>query len=176
MKCRFQATDGAPEQFVLQRLDTARFCCVTNKCLTRTGDKFEKCYVVVFNMTKFIPNKELSWTTLIITLRSLACPIAGYMWTMVSVFQKWLFRCCRQGTAKKQQHCWTKMICKHRNNSPNNWTLVNKLFPIGHKRWEILRRLIDGSYRSWTADKSKSSKTHATFCSLSTKGIRFYIV
>ena len=42
MKCGFQTTDGAPEQFVLQRFDTAPFCCVINKCQTRTRDKLEK--------------------------------------------------------------------------------------------------------------------------------------
>ena len=30
------------------------------------------------------------------------------------------------------KHCWTKIIRKHKNNSANKWTLVNKLFPIGH--------------------------------------------
>ena len=29
IKCGFQTTDGAPEQFVLRRFDTAPFCCVT---------------------------------------------------------------------------------------------------------------------------------------------------
>ena len=27
MKCGFQTTDGAPEQFVLQTLDAVPFCC-----------------------------------------------------------------------------------------------------------------------------------------------------
>ena len=64
-KCGFQTTDGAPEHFVLQRFDTASFCCVINKCQTYMSDKLEKCCVVVFNMSKFISNKENSRTTLI---------------------------------------------------------------------------------------------------------------
>ena len=47
MKYGFQITDGAPEQFVLQRFDTAPFCCVINKCQARTSDKFEKCVHIV---------------------------------------------------------------------------------------------------------------------------------
>ena len=27
---------------------------------------------------------------------------------------------------------WAKMIRKHKNNSPSNWALVNKLFLVGH--------------------------------------------
>ena len=34
------------------------------------------------------------------------------------------------------------------NNSPSNWTLVNKLFPINHERWERFRRLIYGHHMS----------------------------
>ena len=45
MKCGFQATDGAPEQFVLKRFDTASFCCVIDECQTHTSDKSEKCCV-----------------------------------------------------------------------------------------------------------------------------------
>ena len=43
MKCGFQSTVGAPEQFMLQRYDAATFCCVVSKCQTRTNDKLEKC-------------------------------------------------------------------------------------------------------------------------------------
>ena len=43
MKCGFQTTDGAPDQFVLLRFDTVSFCCVINKCQTRTNDNLEKC-------------------------------------------------------------------------------------------------------------------------------------
>ena len=32
----------------------------------------------------------------------------------------------------------TKMIRKHKNNSPSNWVLVNKLFSIGYERIWIL--------------------------------------
>ena len=42
------------------------------------------------------------------------------------------------------KHCWMKMIRKHKNNSPSNWALVNKLFPIGYERWERFRRPVDG--------------------------------
>jgi len=40
-----------------------------------------------------------------ITWRSLwwTCSIAKNMWTMVSAFQNWRFRCCRQGTRKTAQ-------------------------------------------------------------------------
>ena len=47
MNCGFQTTDGAPEQFVLQKFDIASFCCVINKCQTRTSDKFKKCVHIV---------------------------------------------------------------------------------------------------------------------------------
>ena len=30
------------------------------------------------------------------------------------------------------------------NNSASNWTLVNKLFPIGYERWERFGRAVDG--------------------------------
>ena len=40
----------------------APFCYVINK--THTSDKLKKCCAVVFNMSKFIPNKEYSWTAL----------------------------------------------------------------------------------------------------------------
>ena len=43
MKCGFQTTDGAPEQFVLQRFGTAPFRCVIDKYHTRTSDKLKKC-------------------------------------------------------------------------------------------------------------------------------------
>ena len=66
MKCEFQTTDGAPEQFVLLRFDIAPFYYVINKCQMRINDKLEKCvHSVVFNMSKFIPNKERSRTALI---------------------------------------------------------------------------------------------------------------
>ena len=43
IKCGFQTTDGAPEQFVL-----CTIFCVSNKCQMRTSDKLEKCvYSVV---------------------------------------------------------------------------------------------------------------------------------
>ena len=43
IKCGFLTTNGALEQFVLKRFDAAPFCCVINKCQTRTTDKLEKC-------------------------------------------------------------------------------------------------------------------------------------
>ena len=36
MKCRYQKTNGTPEQFV-------PFCCAINMCQMRTNDKLEKC-------------------------------------------------------------------------------------------------------------------------------------
>ena len=74
------------------------------------------------------------------------------------------------------KHCWAKMIRKHKNNSLSNWALVNKLFTIGHQRWERFGRPVDGCHVSWTTGKLKSAKTHVTFCSLGTKGSRFCIV
>ena len=42
------------------------FCCVIDKCQTRTSDKLETCvYGVVLNMSKFILNKDYSQTALI---------------------------------------------------------------------------------------------------------------
>ena len=46
------------------------------------------------------------------------------------------------------KHCWTKMIRKHKNNSPSNWELVNELFPIGYEKWERYRRPVDGYHMS----------------------------
>ena len=55
--------------------------------------------------------------------------------------QKYLKMCnCKQ--------CWTKMIRKYKNNSPKNWELVNKLFPIGYERWERFKRPVDGYHMS----------------------------
>ena len=71
---------------------------------------------------------------------------------------------------------WTKITRKHKNNSPSNWALVNKLFPLGYERWERFRRLIDWYHISWTTGKWKSAKTDVIFCSLGTKGSRFCIV
>ena len=68
MKCGFQTTDGTPEQFVLSRFNTALICCVINNCQTRRSDKLEKCVhsvVVVFSVSKFIPNKGQSRIALI---------------------------------------------------------------------------------------------------------------
>ena len=42
------------------------------------------------------------------------------------------------------KHCWTKKIRKHKNNSPSNWVLVNKLLSIGYEKWERFRRSVDG--------------------------------
>ena len=43
MKCGFQTTDGAPEQFVLYRFDTIPFYYTINKFQMHTSDKLEKC-------------------------------------------------------------------------------------------------------------------------------------
>ena len=68
--CGFRTTDGAPEQFVLWRFNTAPFFGAFDKCRTCTSDKLEKCMLsVVFNMSKFIP-KQHSRTTLIFCLHS----------------------------------------------------------------------------------------------------------
>ena len=124
IKCVFQTTDGAPEQFVPW---ICAFCCVINKCQPHTSDKLEKwvhsvvslCSIVVIyseqwtfagginflfsfeeNCCWIIPSVSgsLRWT----------CSIARYAWTMVSVFEKWRLRGCRQRTwktAKKIRRC-----------------------------------------------------------------------
>ena len=46
------------------------------------------------------------------------------------------------------ERCWTKMIRKHKNNSPGNWALVNKLFPICYEIWKRFRIPLDGDYIS----------------------------
>ena len=45
------------------------------------------------------------------------------------------------------EHCRTKTIPKHKNNSSSNWALVDKLFPIGHERWERFGRPVDGYHK-----------------------------
>ena len=119
-----------------------------------------------------------------ITSRSLwwTWSIARFVWTMVSMFQKRWFRHTRRRKTRNMEnrqnnskmwnckHCWTKMILKHENNSASHWALVNKLFPIGYKRWERFKRPIDGYKTSWTTGKWKSAKTRVRFCSLRTKG------
>ena len=121
-----------------------------------------------------------------ITSRSLwwTCFIARYVRTVVSTFQKWWLRGCRQGTCKSAKnsklwnckHCRTKMIRKHKNNSPINWALVNKLIPIGYKRWERLKTPINRYHMSWTTGQWKSARTHITFCLLDTNRSRFCTV
>jgi len=95
------------------------------------------------------------------------CSIARYLWKMVSSFPKWWFWCCRQGMGKaakekmiwKCEHCWTKMICEHKNNLHINWELLNKVFLIVYNSSEKFRRPEDEYHMSWTTEKWKSTKS-----------------
>ena len=71
-KCEMRISDDGAVCAI--RFDTASFCCVINKCRTRTINRLGKCVhsvvvVVVFNITKFIPNKEHSQITLIFCIQ-----------------------------------------------------------------------------------------------------------
>ena len=57
------------------------------------------------------------------------------------------------------KRCWTKMIPKNKNNSPSNWALVNKPFPIDHERWEKLGRLLDGYHELSNRQMEKPKNT-----------------
>ena len=143
MKCRFQTTDGAPEQFALKRFHTAPFCWVIFKYQTPTSDKLEKCVhnvVLLCSMCRNLHWRMFSFEENCCWSLRWICSIARYVWTIALAFQKWWLRHKtrrktrnmenRQKNSKnwKCKHCWTKMIRKHRNNSPNNRALVNKRF------------------------------------------------
>ena len=51
------------------------------------------------------------------------------------------------------RHYWTNMIHKHINNSPSNWTLVNKMFPVGYERWKRFRGPVNWYHMSRRTDK-----------------------
>lgn len=118
-------------------------------------------------MSTFIPNKQIHFLfsfeenccwIIPITSRSLwwICSIARYVWTMVSMLQKWWFRCCNQRTWKIAKtvrtfgNCWTKIIHKHKNNSQSNFELVNELFPIAYEKWERFRKPVHRYHMSLT--------------------------
>ena len=87
--------------------------------------------------------------------------IVRYVWTMIHTYLKsddFEVAGKDHGKLSKNSKMWMKIICKHRNNSPSNWMLVNNMFSIGYERWERLRRLVDGYPVSWTIGKWKSAK------------------
>ena len=47
------------------------------------------------------------------------------------------------------------MLDEDTKTTPRNWTLVNKLFPIGYERWERFRRPVDGYHDIWTNGKAQ---------------------
>ena len=57
---RISDNRGCTRAVCVTRFDTAPFRCVINMCQTRTSDKLEKYCVVVFDMSKVVPNKEQS--------------------------------------------------------------------------------------------------------------------
>ena len=112
----------------------------------------------VFNMLKFILNKEYSRTTLIFCLlwRILLLNHTDYFkkLTMNMLHRKirvnggfgfskvviWRLQIRNIENHQKSRRCGIASIVGRRwfvntNNSPSNWALVNKLFPIGHERW-----------------------------------------
>jgi len=48
----------------------------------------------------------------------------------------------------KCEHCWTKMICEHKNNLHINWELLNKVFLIVYNSSEKFRRPEDEYHMS----------------------------
>ena len=54
VRCGFQTTDGAPEQFVLQKFDAMLFCFVIDKCQTHTSDKLKKCVRTVVLCVQYV--------------------------------------------------------------------------------------------------------------------------
>ena len=150
------------------------------------SDKLEKCvHSVVFNVSKFISNKEHLLTALIFCFH-LKKTVLNHINYFEKLMVNMLHRKIRvndsfdvskvvssiqdkkenkeHGKSQKNSkmwncnHCWTKMIRKHKNNPPSNYVLLNKLFPIGYERFERFRRPIDGCHMSWTTDKWKTQK------------------
>ena len=76
-----------------------------------------------------------------ITPRSLwwTCSIARYVWTMVSAFQKWWLRHKTRKKVKKFKNMqrWTRIIRKHKNNSPSNWVSQQAVHNRQREMWKI---------------------------------------
>ena len=151
-------------------------------------------------MSKIIPNKEHSWTALIFCFHLKKTGAEPY-WLLRKTYgensslrdtcERW-FWCFKGGnfevTDKKHvkspkqfedaelRELLDEDVRGHKNNSPSNWALDDKLFLIGYKRWERFRRPIDGYHLCWTTGKGKNAKIHVTFCSLGTRRSRFCIV
>ena len=60
-------------------------------------------------------------------------------------------------------------------NSSSNWSLIDKLFPIGHERWKRLRRLLDGYRVSCTTGKWKKPKNISDILLARYKGKSFLL-
>ena len=146
----------------------------------------------MFNITKFVPNKEHSRTALIFCFHlKNCCGIIPITWRSlvnmihrkkrvnddfsVSKFEISMLQTRNTENRPKStktwncKHCWMKMIHKHKNNSQSNWTLINKLFPIVYERWERFRKSADECHMNWTRDKWRGAKTHVKFCSNDTE-------
>ena len=123
-------------------------------------------------MSKFIPNKEHSRTVLIYCFHLKKTGAKSYR-LLRKIIVNMLARNIRVddgfGISKEEdkehekppknskrwnyKHCWTKMIHRHKNNAPNNWASVKKVFPIGYGRWERFRRPVDGT--TWVERQPK---------------------
>ena len=127
------------------------------------SDKLEKCVqrcVVVFDMSKFIPNKEHTRTALTFCFHLNKTAAESYR----LLREAYGFGVSKVVTSKLQtrnadnrqknskmwscKRCWKKVIRKHQNNSTSNRALDNKLFPIGYESWERFRRPVDGYHMS----------------------------
>ena len=140
-----------------------------------------KVLCVMFNMSKLIPNKEHSRTALILCfllkktaaesyrlLREAYCEHTPSKDTCKRWFRR--FKTSDFDTREKRRQVTWK-IDKHKHNSPSNWTLIKKPYPLGYEGWERFKRPIDGYHMSCTTGKWTSTKTYETFCSLGTKGV-----
>ena len=142
------------------------------------------------NSIKFMfPFEDNCYRIISITSRSLWWTwfIASYVWTMIMAFQKWWLRhntirktrnienrqkIRRYGIASTIGQRWfanQKQLVEQLDGSQK--AVSNRLRDMGR-----FRRPVDVYHLSWTTGKSKSAKTHVTFCSLGTKESRFWIV
>ena len=85
------------------------------------------------------------------------------LWSIFALKPQRKWRCRIASTVGRRWFADTKTIRR----------AIERLFPIGYKRWERFRRKVEGYHMSWTINKWKSVKTHVIFCSLGTKGSVF---
>ena len=159
-------------------------------CQTRTSDLKKCVHSVVFNMWRFIPNKEHSRTARIFCFHLKKTAAASYRLCREAYSEhapwrdtcEWWFRRFKDSdfdtrlegklgtwrTVKNSRmwnckHYWTKMICKHKNNPRSNWALIHKPFIISYERGQRFRRAVDGYHVSWTIGKWKIAKHKCHF-------------